>query len=114
MAFGQDFLKGFFGADGLKTYSHASKTFLTNGYELAPRAKNLFHVYFTVNTQQVPALKNAFPSPDVAQVGLMVKTAQLPSYELTVETLNQYNRKRLAQTNLDYNPVQSPLCDVHP
>ena len=111
MAFGQDFLKGFFGSDALKTYSHASKTFLTNGYELAPRSKFLFHVYFTINTQQVPALKNAFPSSDVAQVGLMVKTVQLPSYELKVETLNQYNRKRLAQTNLDYNPVQIEFHD---
>jgi len=111
MAFGQDFLKGFFGADGLKTYSHASKTFLTNGYELAPRAKFLFHVYFTVNTQQVPALKNAFPNQDVAQIGLMVKSVQLPSYELSVETLNQYNRKRLAQTKIEYNPVTLEFHD---
>ena len=111
MAFGQDFLKGFFGADGLKTYAHASKTFLTNGYELAPRAKYLFHVYFTVNTQQVPALKNAFPNQDVAQIGLMVKSAQLPSYELSVETLNQYNRKRLAQTKIEYNPVTLEFHD---
>lgn len=111
MAFGQDFLKGFFGADGLKTYSHASKTFLTNGYELAPRAKYLFHVYFTVNTQQVPALKNAFPNQDVAQIGLMVKSAQLPNYELSVETLNQYNRKRLVQTKIDYNPVTLEFHD---
>lgn len=111
MAFGQDFLKGFFGADGLKTYSHASKTFLTNGYELAPRVKYLFHVYFTVNTQQVPALKNAFPNQDVAQIGLMVKSAQLPNYELSVETLNQYNRKRLVQTKIDYNPVTLEFHD---
>jgi hypothetical protein len=111
MAVGQDFLKGFFGADGVKTYAHASKTVLTNGYELAPRAKYLFHVYFTVNTQQVPALKNAFPNQDVAQIGLMVKSAQLPSYELSVETLNQYNRKRLAQTKIEYNPVTLEFHD---
>jgi len=111
MAWGQDFLKGFFGADALKTYSHASKTFLTNGYELAPRQKFLFHVYFTINTQQVPALRDAFPNQDVAQVGLMVKNIQLPSYQMSVETLNQYNRKRLAQTKIDYNPVQVEFHD---
>jgi hypothetical protein len=66
MAFGQDFLKGFIGADGLKTYSHASKTFLTNGYELAPRQKFLFHVYFTVNSGQIPALRSVFPNKDTA------------------------------------------------
>ena len=111
MAFGQDFLKGFFGADGLKTYDHASKTFQTNGFELAPRQKFLFHVYFTINTQQIPALRGAFPSSDNAQIGLMVKSAQLPSYTMSVETLNQYNRKRLAQTKIDYNPVQIEFHD---
>ena len=111
MAFGQDFLKGFFGADGLKTYDHASKTFQTNGFELAPRQKFLFHVYFTINTQQIPALRGAFPGSDNAQIGLMVKSAQLPSYTMSVETLNQYNRKRLAQTKIDYNPVQIEFHD---
>ena len=100
MAFGQDFLKGFVGFDGLKDYSHAAKTFLTNGYELAPRQKFLFHVYFTLNIEQIPGLRSAFPGNDNAQIGLMVKTAQLPSYQMSVETLNQYNRKRLAQTKI--------------
>ena len=45
MAFGQDFLNTFFGNDFLKDYTHASKTFRTNGYENAPRLKFLFHVY---------------------------------------------------------------------
>jgi hypothetical protein len=41
----------------------------------------------------------------------MVKTAQLPSYQMSVETLNQYNRKRLAQTKIEYNPVQIEFHD---
>jgi hypothetical protein len=111
MAFGQDFLKGFVGFNGLKDYQHAAKTFLTNGYELAPRQKFLFHVYFTLNVDQIPGLRSAFPTSDNAQIGLMVKTAQLPSYQLSVETLNQYNRKRLAQTKIEYNPVQIEFHD---
>jgi hypothetical protein len=113
MAFGQDFLKGFFGADALKDYSHASKTFRTNGYEFAPRNKFLFHVFFTINTQQIPALKNALfaGNQDQATIGLMVKSAQLPTYTMSVDTLNQYNRKRLAQTKIDYNPVSIEFHD---
>ena len=111
MAWGQDFLKGFVGFDGLKDYSHAAKTFLQNGYENAPRQKFLFHVYFTINVVEIPALRNAFPSSDTATIGLMVKTAQLPSYQMSVETLNQYNRKRLAQTKIEYNPVQIEFHD---
>lgn len=109
--FGEDILQGFFGADGLKDYSHASKTFRTNGYELSPRTKFLFHVFFTINTGQIPALQNAFGNNDIATVGMMVKTAQLPSYQMTVDTLNQYNRKRLVQTKIDYNPVQIVFND---
>lgn len=109
--FGEDFLQGFFGADGLKDYSHAAKTFRTNGYELSPRLKFLFHVYFTINTGQIPALQNAFGSGEVATVGMMVKTVQLPTYTIDVETMNQYNRKRLVQTKINYNPVQIVFND---
>jgi hypothetical protein len=109
--FGQDFLKGFFGADGLKDYSHAAKTFRTNGYELTPRYKFLFHVFFTINTGQIPQLQNAFGDGEVATVGLMVKTVQLPTYSITVDTMNQYNRKKLVQSKINYNPVQIVFND---
>jgi hypothetical protein len=109
--FGEDFLQGFFGANGLKDYSHASKTFRTNGYELAPRQKFLFHVFFNINTGQIPALANVFGNGDIATVGMMVKTVQLPSYAIEVATMNQYNRKRLVQTKINYNPIQVVFND---
>lgn len=109
--FGEDFLKGFFGADGLKDYSHASKTFRTNGYELMPRQKFLFHVYFTINTTQIPFLANVFGNGDQATVGLMVKSVQLPGYQVQVDTMNQYNRKRLVQSKIEYNPIQVVFND---
>jgi hypothetical protein len=112
MSFGQDFLQGFFLPNGLKDYAHASKTFRTNGYELSPRYKFLFHVYFNINTGQIPALQNVFGSNnDVTSIGLLVKTVQLPTYTIAVDTMNQYNRKRLIQTKIDYNPVQIVFND---
>ena len=80
--FGEDFLKGFFGDDGLKDYSHAAKTFRTNGYELTPRYKFLYHVFFNINTAQIPALKNAFGNDDIGVIGMMCKTVQLPNYSI--------------------------------
>jgi hypothetical protein len=111
MSFGQDFLQGFFTPNGLKDYAHASKTFRTNGYELSPRTKFLFHVFFNINTGQIPALQNVFGNGDVTSVGLMVKTAQLPTYTVSVDTMNQYNRKRLVQSKIQYNPVQIVFND---
>jgi len=111
MAFGQDFLKGFFGGQGLKDYAHASKTFLTNGYELAPRNKFLFHVYFNINTSEVPTLAAVFPEGDKSSLSLLVKTIQLPSFSIDTETLNQYNRKRVIQKKINYQPVQVEFHD---
>jgi hypothetical protein len=111
MSFGQDFLQGFFTPNGLKDYAHASKTFRSNAYELSPRYKFLFHVFFNINTGQIPSLQNVFGNGDVASVGLMVKNVQLPTYTVAVDTLNQYNRKRLVQSKIDYNPVQVVFND---
>ena len=111
MAFGQDFLKTFFGNDYLKDYTHASKTFRTNGYQNSPKFKFLFHVYFNINTTGVPALQSVFNSTDVSTVGLLVKSIELPKYRMDVETLNQYNRKRLIQKKIEYQPVRTVLHD---
>ena len=111
MAFGQDFLKAFFGNDYLRDYTHASKIFRTNGYANSPRFKYLFHVYFNLNTTQIPQLQNIFSTPDVTTIGLLVKTIELPKYKLDVETLNQYNRKRLIQKKINYDPVSIKFHD---
>ena len=111
MAFGQDFLKTFFGNDYLKDYTHASKTFRTNGYENLPRFKFLFHVYFNINTTEIPALRQVFQAGTQSTVGLLVKNIQLPQFNIEVETLNQYNRKRLVQKKINYQPCQVDFHD---
>ena len=111
MAWGEDFLKGFFGGQGLKDYAHASKTFRTNGYEYAPRNKFLFHCYFNINTSMIPSLAAIYNSTEKATIGLMVKTIQLPKFKLETETLNQYNRKRVIQKKINYQPVTTTFHD---
>jgi hypothetical protein len=111
MAFGQDFLKTFSGNDYLKDYTHASKTFRTNGYENLPRFKFLFHVYFNINTTEIPSLRQVFQAGTQSTVGLLVKNIQLPQFNIEVETLNQYNRKRLVQKKINYQPCQVDFHD---
>jgi len=105
MAFGQDNLQPFPPDQGLRDYTHASKIFRSAGYDLAPRNKFLFHVYFNLNTN-IPAVANLTSGGKGSTIGLMVKTAQLPSYQIDVDTMNQYNRKRLIQKKINYNPAQ--------
>ena len=111
MTWGQDFLTGFFGAQGLKDYAHASQTFRTNGYELAPRNKFLFHVYFNLNTSEIPSLGRIYTTSEKSIIGLLVKTVQLPAFTIDTETLNQYNRKRIVQKKINYQPVQLTMHD---
>lgn len=113
MGFGQDFLKGFLGDETLRDYRHASKTFTTNQYELKPRFKFLFHVSFTINTD-IPYLQAAFKRQNqdsIKELSLLVKSVDLPRFRVDTETLNQYNRKRIVQTRINYDPVNIVFHD---
>ena len=112
MAFGQDSLQPFPPGEGVRDYRHAEKTFRRGGYDLAPRNKFLFHVYFNLNTN-IPAVANLTSGGKGSTIGLTVKTAQLPSYSIDVQTMNQYNRKRLTQHRINYNPAQIVFNDDH-
>jgi hypothetical protein len=107
-----EYLRPFPPDQGLRDYTHASKTFGISGgsYNLAPRTKFLFYVYFNLNTN-IPAVANLISGGKSNTIGLMVKTAQLPSYEIAVNEMNQYNRKRLVQTKINYNPAQIVFND---
>lgn len=103
---GQNFLKdvagGFFGNDYLRDYTHASKTFRTNSYQNAPKLKFLFHTYFETNAEAFP---NNF------NYGLLVKDVKLPSFSFNTHQMNQYNRKRIVQTKIKYEPIDITFHD---
>jgi hypothetical protein len=88
----------------LKDYTHASKTFISNGYQYSPRLKFLFHVYFNINTANIPQLQAAYGSGAIATLSLLVKSAELPKFKIDTTVLNQYNRKRVVQTKMRYEP----------
>jgi hypothetical protein len=108
--FGQQFWQGFTEANNLRDYTHASKTFTTNAYELKPRFKFLFQVSFTLNTD-IPQLNTLIGVDKINSLGYLVKTVDLPKYTIATETLNQYNRKRIVQTKINYDPVNIVFHD---
>ena len=107
--FFQDLLKGATDSIGSRTflrdYTHASKTFRTNGYQYAPKLKFLFHVYFDINTSAYAQ------NVSVANFGLLVKSVSLPSFTFATHELNQYNRKRIVQTKIKYEPISIKFHD---
>ena len=108
----QNFLKdasaGFFGNEYLRDYTHASKTFRANAYGYAPKYKFLFHVYFDVNKSLISSTSN-WPSDQ--NFGLAVKSIDLPKFSMDLATMNQYNRKRIVQTKLKYDPIDIQFHD---
>lgn len=108
--FGQQFWQGFTNVDSLRDYSHASKTFTTNAFELKPRYKFLFHVSFTLNTD-IPAIAKVLGTQEAQNLSYVVKTVDLPKYNIDHEVMNQYNRKRVVQTKINYEPVTLTFHD---
>lgn len=98
-----DTAKGFFGSDYLRDYTHASKVFRSNTYENAPKLKFNFHVYFDINTEAY--------ARDNANFSILVKSAKLPSFTFATHEMNQYNRKRIVQSKIKYDPVEIKFHD---
>lgn len=110
MAYGQNNLN--VAADfKLRDYQHAQRVFLTNGYENTPRYKFLFHVYFNINPAVLSAYKDLYSLTELRTLGLLVKNIDLPKFKMATDTLNQYNRKRIVQKKIDYEPVQVEMHD---
>lgn len=90
----------------IRDWWHASKIFRSNNYAQSPKIKFLFHVYFNINTSVYPVgLQTG------VNFGILVKDIKLPSYSFNTHVLNQYNRKRIVQTKIRYDPVQITFHD---
>jgi hypothetical protein len=91
----------------LADFKHAAKIFGSNAFANAPKNKFLFHVYFEINpTAYVPRTPE-----ETNLIGILVKEVKLPSYTFTTHQLNQYNRKRIVQTKIKYDPVNFTFYD---
>jgi hypothetical protein len=91
----------------LRDYTHAKQIFRDNTFQYAPRFKFLFHVYFDIDPNSYFAL-DLIPG---ANPGLAVKTIRLPQYTFQTHQMNQYNRKRIVNTKIRYDPINIAFHD---
>jgi len=90
----------------LRDYHHAAKTFTSEpGYVKLPYSGFLFHVNITfnnvVNRSRI----------DPRSIGVLVKSTDLPGVKFETETLNQYNRKRIINKKVTYEPIKLVFHD---
>jgi hypothetical protein len=102
--------EGLLNPKGLQAnWQHATRLFIDDSMRLMPRSQFLFFVKFEMNkgALRVPEFNNNYQE----EIGLLVKTAELPKYKFDTVTLNQYNRKKIVYKNFNYDPVTLTMHD---
>jgi hypothetical protein len=101
-----------FGSGGsVRDYTHAAQIFRTNDFARAPKSKYLFYVSFILNPN---ASANGISSPQPIgdnELSYLVKTVDLPRFDIDVADLNQYNKKVIIQRSIKYNPITIKFHD---
>ena len=106
-----NFLSGFSnGLPGMKDYQHASRLYIDDNHRLMPKQKFLFHVVFNLNDA---TFSRKFTSNEKQELNMLVKTCELPKYDLNVEQKRQYNKKVNVMTGITYQPVTITFHDDH-
>jgi hypothetical protein len=98
------------GLPGMKDYRHAARLFLDNNYKLLPKQKFLFHVVFDID-DSIPLRR--FTNNERLELNMLVKTADLPKFNMNVEEKQQYNKKTYIGTKISYEPVTISFHDDH-
>ena len=94
----------------LRDYKHARNLYYEYGMAFAPKTKFLYHCLFEPSPEiGNSATKNSFAFQK--HLGVLVKTADLPSFRVEVDNKKQYNRVKQFQTRIDYNDVNITFHD---
>ena len=94
----------------LRDYQHAKNLYYEYGMAFAPKTKFLYHCLF----EPSPEVGNSASANSFAfqkQIGVLVKTADLPSFRVSVDNKKQYNRIKQFQTRIDYNDINITFHD---
>jgi hypothetical protein len=94
----------------MKDYRHAARLFLDDNYKLLPKQKFLFHVVFDID-DSIPLRR--FTNNERLELNMLVKTADLPKFNMNVEEKQQYNKKTYIGTKISYEPVTISFHDDH-
>jgi hypothetical protein len=92
------------GRDIFHDYRHASRLYVEDLQARAPKYGFLYYVNFVIN-------RSATLSDINQNVGMFVRRIDLPRFSVKTETMNQYNRKTVVQTKLEYSPINMDFHD---
>ena len=94
----------------LRDARHANQIYTQNNFAFSPKTKYMYHVRFDPNDEiGNSATSNVFRFQK--ELGVLVKSADLPSFRASVENKQQYNRKKNVQTRVDYQDCRISFHD---
>jgi hypothetical protein len=94
----------------LRDARHANQIYTQNNFAFSPKTKYLYHVRFEPNEEiGNSATSNVFRFQK--ELGMLVKSADLPGFRASVENKQQYNRKKNIQTRVDYTDCRITFHD---
>ena len=106
-----DYLQGFQdGLPGMKDFRHASRLFIDDNYKLTPKQKFLFHTVFYLNDD---ISFDKFTNSERIALNMLVKSCELPRFNLNLEEKTQYNKKMYVGTRIQYDALNIVFHDDH-
>lgn len=90
----------------LRDYQHAARIFTDSQFRLSPKFGFLFYVEFDFNPLISTVSNNA-----AQELGVIVKSVNLPKFTIDTKIHNAYNRKNIVQNKISYDPVTISFHD---
>ena len=106
------YLQSAFGSNAygnMRSHAHASRLYVDNIYALAPKTGWIYYVVFTIN----PNVYSWLNTTMAQEVGMLVKSTDLPRFKIKTDVVNQYNRKTVVHTGVSCDPISMILHDDH-
>lgn len=97
------------GDPNFRDWQHAHRLYNTNDHRFSPKVKFLFHVSFFLTPEAKKLVPSAFQH--LSEIGMLVKTVDLPKFSAETQTMNMYNRKKNVQKHIEYLPVTITMHD---
>tara|TARA_B100001287_G_scaffold252994_1_gene235333 strand:+ start:519 stop:1718 length:1200 start_codon:yes stop_codon:yes gene_type:complete len=94
----------------LADYQHGARLYVDDSHRLSPKVKFLYHVSLDINREAASVIPQ-LAEKHINELNMLVKSVDLPRYNIQTDVKHQYNRKRVVQKRIDYQPITVTFHD---
>lgn len=94
----------------LGDFQHAARLYVDDNMRLAPKSKFLYHVHFEINPEAAKIIPQ-LAQKHLNELGMLVRSVQLPAFQIQTDVKHQYNKKKVIHKRIDYSPITIEFHD---